>query len=263
MTSDPRKSKPEAPKGPDRSTTIFWFRRDLRIQDNAGLYHALKENKNVLPVFIFDTEILDKLEDRADKRVEFIHQSLRLLKDELEKMGSTLWVLHGNPIDIYKKLQPQAVYTNHDYEPYALQRDEEVKSILKLKDILFKTFKDQVIFEKDEVVKDDGKPYTIFTPYSKKWKAALNKFHLKSYPTETFFDHFKKIHPLPLPTLQEIGFEETHPVFPERVVKTSIVEHYDRQRNFPAIRGTTQLSVHLRFGTVSIRKLAQIALKKK
>ena len=205
MTSfNPKSLHPEVTKRiADGTTAIFWFRRDLRIQDNTGLYYALKENKSVLPVFIFDNEILDKLEDKADKRVEFIHQSLQLLKVELEKMGSSLWVLHGKPIDIYEKLQPLAVYTNHDYEPYALERDEAVKSILKQKDILFKTFKDQVIFEKDEVVKDDGKPYTIFTPYSKKWKAALNKFYLKSYPTEKFFDHFKKIHPLPLPTVPD------------------------------------------------------------
>ena len=174
------------------TTTLFWFRRDLRLQDNAGLYHALKENKEVIPIFIFDSVILDKLDDPADRRVEFIHQTLALLKDELEKTGSSLLILHGNPVDIFKHLQPKAVYTNHDYEPYATKRDGGIKEILERKGISLKTFKDQVIFEKDEINKEDGTPYTIFTPYSKKWKAALNKFYLKSYPVEKYADNFKK-----------------------------------------------------------------------
>ncbi len=246
----------------DSTTTVFWFRRDLRLQDNAALYYALRENKNVVPVFIFDSNILDKLEDKADKRVEFIHQSLEVLKNQLEELGSSLLVLHGDPIEVYKTLHPKRVYTNHDYEPYAKQRDEEVSKILFAKGSELKTCKDQVIFEKEEVMKDDGKPYTIFTPYSRKWKAKLNTFYLKSYPTEKYFGSFKKISTQTIPTLKEIGFEKTGAVFPERVIKQSIVEHYDKQRNFPAIQGTTRLSVHLRFGTVSIRKLAQVALKK-
>ncbi len=246
----------------DRDTTIFWFRRDLRLQDNAGLYHALKENKSVLPLFIFDTAILDKLEDKYDKRVEFIHLSLKLLKDELEQIGSSLLVSYGNPVEIFNQFRPKAVYTNHDYEPYALQRDEVVGLTLAKKNILLKSFKDQVIFEKVEVVKDDGKPYTIFTPYSRKWKATLNKFFFKAYSTEKYFHHFKKIPPLPWPALKQLGFESTSFAFPDRVIKASIIQHYDKQRNFPAIQGTTRLSVHLRFGTVSIRKLVQIALKK-
>ncbi len=245
-----------------KSTTLFWFRRDLRLQDNAGLYHALKENNEVLPIFIFDSEILDKLEDKSDLRVAFIHQSLTLMQKQLEEIGSSLLVLHGNPVEIFKQLNPKAVYTNHDYEPYARHRDGLVKKILEEKGIAFKTFKDQVIFEKDEVVKDDGKPYTVFTPYSRKWKSKLEDSTLKSYPTEKHFDSFKRVTPLPLPSLSEIGFQETNFSFPERLVKQSIVEQYDKQRNFPAIAGTTKLSVHLRFGTVSIRKLAQVALKK-
>ncbi len=245
-----------------KNTVLFWFRRDLRLQDNAGLYHALKESEEVLPLSIFDSEILDKLEDKADLRVAFIHQSLMLMQKQLQEMGSSLLVLHGNPIEIFKKLNPKAVYTNHDYEPYALQRDGLVKEILEEKGTSFKTFKDQVIFEKDEVTKDDGKPYTIFTPYSRKWKSKLEDSTLKSYPTEKYFENFKKVSPIPLPSLSEIGFQEVPFVFPERLVKQSIVEQYDKQRNFPAIEGTTKLSVHLRFGTVSIRKLAQVALKK-
>ncbi|MCX8489888.1 MAG: deoxyribodipyrimidine photo-lyase [Cyclobacteriaceae bacterium] len=246
----------------NKGTTLFWFRRDLRLQDNAGLYHALKENEEVLPVFIFDAEILDKLEDKADLRVAFIHQSLTLIQKQLEEMGSSLLILHGNPIEIFKELNPKAIYTNHDYEPYARERDGVVRTILEEKGIAFKTFKDQVIFEKDQVTKDDGKPYTIFTPYSRKWKSKLKELTLKSFPTEKYFSNFKKITPIALPTLKDIGFEETSFNFPERLVKQSIVEQYDKQRNFPAIAGTTKLSVHLRFGTVSIRKLAQIAVKK-
>ncbi|UXE67417.1 MAG: deoxyribodipyrimidine photo-lyase [Chryseotalea sp. WA131a] len=244
------------------TTTLFWLRRDLRLQDNAGLYHALKENAEVLPIFIFDTEILDKLEDKTDLRVAFIHQSLTVMQKQLVEMGSSLLVLHGNPVEIFKKANPKAVYTNHDYEPYARNRDEQVKTILEAKGTVFKTFKDQVIFEKEEVTKDDGKPYTVFTPYSRKWKSKVMDSTLTSFPTEKHFRNFKKITPLPLPSLQAIGFQETSFSFPERLVKQSIVEHYDKQRNFPAIAGTTKLSVHLRFGTVSIRTLVQLARKK-
>ena len=246
----------------DSSSTVFWFRRDLRLQDNAGLYHALKENEEVVPIFIFDTTILDNLEDKADRRVTFIHNSLTAMQRQLEELGSTMLVFHGNPIEIFQSLKRKAVYTNHDYEPYARKRDEEVKNMLAKYGTDFKTFKDQVIFEKDEVTKDDGKPYTIFTPYSRKWKSLVTPAQLKSYPTESYFGSFKKTKAVPLPSLGEIGFETTGAPFPERVIKQSIVEKYDQHRNFPAIEGTTKLSVHLRFGTVSIRKLAQLAQKK-
>jgi len=246
----------------DDSSTLFWFRRDLRLQDNAGLFHALKENKDVLPIFIFDTNILDKLEDKNDRRVEFLHHSLTWIQQQLEELGSSIIVFHGDPQTIFKSLKPKAVYTNHDYEPYARQRDAAVKEILENKGIAFNTYKDQVLFEKGEVVKDDGKPYTIFTPYSRKWKSLITAAMLKSYATENHFGSFKKIKRVPLPSLEEIGFEPTGLPFPERLIKQSIVEKYDQQRNFPAIEGTTKLSVHLRFGTVSIRKLAQVATKK-
>lgn len=246
----------------DTDTTVFWFRRDLRLRDNAALYYALKENKNVLPIFIFDAVILDKLEDKKDSRVDFIHTTLQSLHEELQGLGSSLLVVHSNPVDFFKSIQPKNVYTNHDYEPYARQRDEAVAVILKKKNSELKKFKDQVIFEKDEVLKDDGKPYTVFTPYSRKWKAKLNAFYLKSYPTEKYFHRFKKIDSLPLPSLEAIGFEKSAIAFPPRVIKQSIIAHYDQQRNFPAVEGTTKLSVHLRFGTVSIRQLAVLAKKK-
>jgi deoxyribodipyrimidine photo-lyase len=241
---------------------LVWLRRDLRLSDNAALYHALKKNKNVVCVFIFDAIILDKLEDKADARVEFIADTLKHLQVQLEELGTSLFVYHGKPVEFYKSVSPSAVYTNHDYEPYARQRDESIQKILAQKGIGFHTFKDQVIFEKEEVVKDDGKPYTVFTPYSRKWKALLKPFYLKSYPTEKYFTSFKKLKPLPPPTTEEIGFHQTGIEFPERVIKQSIIDKYDVQRNFPAIAGTTKLSVHLRFGTVSIRKLAVVAKKK-
>ena len=245
----------------ENDLTIFWFRRDLRLKDNAGLYHALHENPKVLAVFIFDIQILEKLEEKADGRVDFIHQSLKVLKHELEELGSSLLVLHGNPLEIFKDMNPRAVYTNHDYEPYARERDERVNKILEGKGIPFRTFKDQVIFDRDEIVKDDNTPYTVFTPYSRKWKSKLSEFYLRGYPTEKYFQRFAKVRPLPFPTLEEIGFKPTAALFPERVIPRVVISNYDNQRNFPSIRGTTRLSVHLRFGTVSIRKLAQVAVK--
>jgi deoxyribodipyrimidine photo-lyase len=245
-------------------TTLFWFRRDLRIQDNAGLYYALKENNNVLCVFIFDIVILEQLEDRHDRRVMFIHQSLQLIKQSLEEIGTSLLIVHDNPVNFYKTISPKAVYANEDYEPYARKRDEAVGKLLQEKGSFLNTFKDQVIFSKDEILKDDRAPYTIFTPYNKKWKAALKPFYYKSYPTEKYFKHFLITDHLSFPTLQEIGFEKT-PVdfeFPERKIKTSIVTNYEATRDYPALAGTSKLSVHLRFGTVSIRKLVQLAVKK-
>lgn len=246
----------------DRETALFWFRRDLRTPDNAGLYHALKENTTVLGLFIFDSEILDGLPDKSDGRVDFIHQSLSALKTSLEEMGSSLLIIHGNPVDVFKHLTPKAVYTNHDYEPYSRRRDDSVTKILQGKNIPFLTFKDQVIFEKSEIVKGDSSPYTVFTPYSRRWKSHLTPFYYKSFPVEKYFSHLKKITPLPMLTLASIGFEKSGIQFPDRKIKQSVIEQYHERRNFPATAGTTRLSVHLRFGTISIRKLVQVALKK-
>lgn len=255
-------SPTEAAKIVTAETTLFWFRRDLRLSDNAGLYHALKKNSSVLPIFIFDTEILDQLEDKQDRRLAFIHDSLLILKTSLEEMGSSLLIVHGNPVDFFTHVKPSAVYSNEDYEPYARKRDSEVAKILSEKKSILKTFKDQVIFSKEEILKDDGTSYSIFTPFSKKWKAALKPFYYKSYPTEKYFQHFRQVHPLPFPTLNDIGFEHTDHSFPERKIKASVIEQYHKQRDYPAIQGTSRLSVHLRFGTVSIRKLVQFAVKK-
>ncbi len=216
----------------------------------------------MIPLFIFDTEILDSLEEKKDARVEFIHQAVSELKSQLEQLGSSLLVLHGNPIDIFKNLKPSAVYVNRDYEPYALARDNEVRTDLQSRGVKFNTYKDHVIFEPTEVLKSDGTPYTIFTPYSRKWQEIFKPVHAKSYSVEALQNNLIKTAPLPLPSLNDIGFSHTTVHFPVRVIKASTIEKYDQQRDFPAIKGTSRLSIHIRFGTVSIRKLIQVALKK-
>ena len=245
--------------------TLFWFRRDLRLSDNAGLYEALKNSGSpVLPVFIFDTEILSHLDDKADRRVEFIYDALSQMQSKLGKLGSSLLIQHGKSLAVFQELVGQypvsAVYTNHDYEPYARQRDSEVSGFLSTKDIVFKTFKDQTIFEKDEILSNSDTPYTVFTPYSRKWKSQLNDFYLRSYPTETYFQHFYKTLPLPFPALSAIGFEATGLPFPGKALREDLVQHYAENRNFPGLPGTSRLSVHLRFGTVSVRQIARQAL---
>jgi deoxyribodipyrimidine photo-lyase len=246
----------------NRDTVLFWYRRDLRLEDNAGLYYALKGNSSVLPLFIFDTVILDRLDDIGDKRVQFIYNSLLVLKEQLEECGSTLLAFYGDPVEIFRQLEPRAVYTNGDYEPYARKRDKEVQQMLLAKNIAFHAYKDHVIFEKSEIVKDNGDPYTVFTPYSKKWKATLSRIFVKSYPAKKYIHNLKKTETLLIPTLTEIGFQTTASEFPRRIIKTSIIADYHNGRNFPGINGTSRLSVHLRFGTVSIRKLVRLAQKK-
>lgn len=246
----------------DKNTTIFWFRRDLRLEDNAGLYRALTHHHQVLPVFIFDSVILKQLDDVHDRRVDFIHQTIVALKEQLESRGSSLLVLYGDPVKIFRKLSPACVFINHDYEPYAIERDEKVKKILEAKGAAFYSFKDQVIFEKDEVVKDNGEPYTVFTPYSKKWKTKLNNYYQKSYPTTDCLHKLKKVSALPMLSLEDIGFKKSEISFPPRIIRQSVIANYHNERDFPAMPGTTRLSVHLRFGTVSIRKLVQLARRK-
>jgi deoxyribodipyrimidine photo-lyase len=239
---------------------IQWFRRDLRLQDNAALYQALKSENPVLPLFIFDTSILDKLEDKDDKRVLFIHRELQNIQNQLREYGSTLDVRYGNPVDVWKQLindyKIEAVFTNHDYEPYAKERDEAIKNLLAQNGIAFNTFKDQVIFEKSEVVKDDGRPYTIYTPYSKKWMAKLNDSYIKPYPTEKYFHNFSKSRPNKIISLKEMGFDEDmNYVFPTYSIDSNLLINYGETRDIPSINGTSKISLQLRFGTVSIRKL--------
>ena len=245
--------------------SIFWFRRDLRLQDNAGLYHALRSGHPVLPIFIFDRNILDELEDRKDSRIEFIHKALEEIQLELAKIGSTLEVHYGFPDQVWKQLLNDhkigKVFANHDYEPYAKKRDEDITKLLRVNNISFHSYKDQVIFEKDEILKDDGTPYTVFTPYSRKWKTKLNKFYLSSYPTEKYLTGFLKQKARAVPSLEEMGFQPSGLSFPLKKWQPDIIKQYTEQRNLPAIAGTSRLSVHLRFGTISIRSLARQAQK--
>ncbi len=246
------------------SIVIHWFRRDLRLEDNAALYHALKSGQPVLCVFVFDRNILDQLEDRSDRRVQFIHARLQELKSQLEQYGSSLLVKYGKPETCWKKIcseyHVKAVYTNHDYEPYARKRDAEMCDFFAKQQIDFLTFKDQVIFEKDEVLKDDGKPYTVYTPYSRKWMAKLNDFYLRSYPTEQYFKSFLKLKPLPMIAAEAMNFHFESFDFPATLVTDQLLVEYKEKRDIPSLPATSKLSVHLRFGTISIRTLARRAL---
>ena len=245
-------------------TALFWHRRDLRIDDNKGLFEALKQNEIVHPIFIFDKSILDKLPNN-DQRILFIYQEIESLKKSYQNLGSDLWVYYGEPSEIIPKIAQElncsSVYFNNDYEPYALQRDQEIQVSLNNIKIEFIGNKDHVIFEKNEVLKDDGKPYTIFTPYSRKWKANLKEEDLREYSIEKYSRNLvQKQQEEALITLEEMGFESKvlHD-FPDRIAKNEILKNYHLSRNFPAVKGTSKLSLHLRFGTISIRKLALIA----
>ena len=246
-----------------QKVSVCWFRRDLRLEDNAALYHALKSPWPVVPIFIFDHNILDKLENKADRRVDFIHRALAHIQDALVQKGSTLEVFYGQPLQVFtqllKKYSIQQVFANHDYEQYAIDRDEQVRALLKVNNATLHTSKDQVIFEKEEVVKEDGKPYTVFTPYSRKWKSVLNDVYLQSYPSEQLSHQFYRQEPVVLPSLASMGFSETGQAFPAQEWKDDLIRKYKEQRDFPAVQGTSRLGVHLRFGTISIRRLARAA----
>ncbi len=243
---------------------IFWHRRDLRFDDNAGLYRAQKWADDVQAIFIFDSQILDKL-PRNDQRVLFIHQALTQLKSAYQKFGGDLKVYFGNPVDLIPEIaikeKATAVFTNRDYEPYALDRDQSIYKILQAKNIEFIGAKDHVIFEKAEVVKADGLPYTVFTPYSRKWKEKMNEFYLSSYPNEKYSAKIVQTKPEKVIALSEMNFEENQLVsFPEMDYSKSHMGKYSIQRDFPAIeKGTSHLGVHLRFGTISIREIARKA----
>lgn len=220
----------------------------------------------MLPIFIFDTDILDKLQDKADRRVDFIHQAVSFLKKQLNVIGSDIRVFHGRPLDVFKELIANypvlKVYTNHDYEPYAIERDEKIKKLLEEKGIGFFSYKDQCIFEKNEVLKDDGKPYTVFTPYSRKWKSKLTPFYYKAYPCEKYRGAFYKCDAEPLPSLESLGFKKTAILFaPPGKVPKVLLKSYKEQRDIPAVEGTSRMSMHLRFGTVSVRQLVNVAVK--
>ena len=232
--------------------SIFWYRRDLRLEDNTGLFKALNENENILPIFIFDDSILDELPE-DDARVNFIYESLSKINKQLNNHNASLQILKGQIDDVWEKLvttyDVQKVYLNKDYEPYAIKRDQKIKEFLNSKGIEMKTFKDQVIFEEDEIVKADGKPYTVFTPYKRKWLEKFTKVNLNLIAN---FDNFyKKI--IDFPSLNQLGLKNSS----LKVKKYSLknVSTYSETRNFPNLDSTSYLSPHLRFGTISVRQI--------
>ncbi|MFK8055545.1 MAG: deoxyribodipyrimidine photo-lyase [Saprospiraceae bacterium] len=259
--------------------SIFWFRRDLRLNDNAGLHAALKAGLPVLPLFIFDRDILDKLDDKSDARVTFLQRRVANLQKELAALGAPMEVRYGTPIEIWKELAAEhtikKVFCNRDYEPYAISRDKDVARLLKAKGASFHTRKDHVIFEEKEVQKKAGGTYTVFTPYSRTWKAKLDErisvdangepvsYFFKAYPTEAYFSAFaktgKQLSGTPAPSLQEMGFDESLIELPIPEAEDELIRKYDEQRDFPAIEGTSRLGLHFRHGTISIRQWARRA----
>ena len=244
---------------------IFWFRRDLRLDDNVGLYQALKSEHSVLPIFIFDKDILESL-PKNDARVTFIHDTLSDINNALkEKYESSLVMFYNKPLEVFKQLSEKysinTVFTNHDYEPYATKRDKDVAAFLKTKDIGFNSYKDQVVFETNEVVKDDGTPYKVYTPYSKKWIAALKANPIKNYNSEEHLTQLVRTTNLPFLSLEDIGFKKSNQVVESYNTSETIINNYEATRNFPAKEGTSKLGPHLRFGTVSVRNMVQKALK--
>jgi deoxyribodipyrimidine photo-lyase len=242
---------------------VFWFRRDLRLEDNSGLFHALCQGEPVLPIFIFDRNILDRLEDRDDSRVTFIHQVVTSLHSRLSAMGSGLHVFHGRPMDVFRQLldhfELSSVYVNHDYEPYARRRDAEVEDMLRAHGVAFHSHKDVVLFERSEVMKDDGQPYTVFTPYSRKWLAVADRQGINQFDTAPWLSHFHKTRTPEIPSLESMGFKPGTLTFPDKMVSDELIAHYAERRNFPALPATSRLGLHLRFGTISIRGLANRA----
>ena len=242
---------------------IFWMRRDLRLEDNTALFHALKTRENVLPLFIFNPDILEHLEVRPDFRVNFIYKTLVGIKESLEKIGSSIYIAHGRPLDVFKKMAEEfhicSVYANRDYEPYSVYRDTHIERFLKINKIEYCSYKDHVLFEKDDLVKDDGKPYTVFTPYRKKFLEKFNKEMVRPLNTLQYFHNFIRIRPLFMMSIEMLGFEPLNIIFPSKALPKTLLEGYAASRDFPARDSTSKLSVHLRFGTISIRKVTALA----
>lgn len=256
------------------SNALVWLRRDLRDDDHAALYHALKRHTQVYLAFVFDIDILEHLTDRQDRRVEFIWESVRELKQSLQSHGSDLIVLHGHAHTEIPALATQlavtAVYANKDYEPTAIARDDAVAKALLAANITLHLFKDQVLFEQDEILTQTGKPYGVFTPYKNAHLAKLTAFYLKAYPVKKYSKHFAQIKPKPMPALESLGFQRTN--LREMRLPTGMagaqqlfddflqrIDQYQDARNYPAVKGVSYLSVHLRFGTISVRQLANAA----
>ncbi len=244
--------------------SIFWFRRDLRLHDNVALYNALQSEEKILPIFIFDSNILDRL-PKDDARISFIHKELFKMNEHLQSFDSGINMYYGSPKEVFKtlseKYQIAKVFTNHDYEPYAIKRDLEIEELLTSKDIQFQTYKDQVIFERNEITKKDGNPYVVYTPYSKKWIEAFQQLDDKKYPSEDLLNKVSTEIDIENLTLEDIGFNETSVPIQNYIFNSKIITEYEETRNFPALDSTSRLGPHLRFGTVSIRQMVARASK--
>ncbi len=261
-------------QSPAQTLALVWLRRDLRLDDNAAIYHAFRSGSVVVPVFVFDKKILDPL-PRADRRVEFIHGSVAQLKGELHALGVDLLVRHGVAADeivgLARALEVEAVYCNHDYEPEAIKRDEGVAAELQKAGIRFLTFKDQVILEKDEVRTATGGMFSVFTPYMKAWRKACDGFQLKAYPVRRYLAALQRARARTDAITGGYRFEQTNlsalgikpgsdgaaDLFQDFLDR---IDGYRDRRNFPGVKGVSYLSVHLRFGTISIRTLARTAM---
>lgn len=244
--------------------SVFWFRRDLRIDDNHGLFQALQSGETILPLFIFDSNILSTL-PKADARVSFIHSEICKLKQVFQQHMSDIQVCYGTPQEVFLSLFRQYdiknIYTNHDYEPYAISRDTAIKKLITAHGGKFFSYKDQVLFEKNEILKKDNTPYTVFTPYSKIWKRTLESTKIPLYKSQEHLHNLSPVpHPLPLISLEEMGFTKSTLSFPSAEYSIDVLKTYDQTRDIPSIPGTSRIGVHLRFGTLSIRKILQKGL---
>lgn len=250
-----------------RELNVFWFRRDLRLDDNAGFKAALRDELPVLPIFIFDEEILDKLPE-DDARVTFIYETLQEMRKSLqEENESSIAMFHGTPENVFRKLikdhEIKKVFTNRDYEPYARQRDGKIKEFLQENDVEFQDFKDQVIFEKDEITKKDGDPYVVYTPYKNTWKEKFRNTDLEFHYTSRYLDNLIKNTRLPNLDLSDIGFKKSSLKVPDYRLSPGLLKDYEKTRDYPAKEGTSRLGPHLRFGTVSIRQMVREADKQR
>lgn len=246
-----------------KKINIFWFRRDLRLNDNHALYKALQSDLPVLPIFIFDTDILDKLENKADARVAFIYHEIKSIKEKLQALGASLQVFYSLPkmafAELVGKYEINTVYANKDYEPYGIDRDKNIELFLQKANVAFQRFNDHVVFEPNTITKDNGEPYSIYTPYSKKWLAAYEASAQVSYPSENCQEGFLRVAQFKMPEFQELGFIVSEKQMPTREVNEELIANYEKYRDIPSVNGTSKLGIHLRFGTLSIRELTTLS----
>ena len=239
-----------------KTISIFWFRRDLRLDDNKGLYHALKENNNVVPIFIYDTNILDKLKEN-DHRIQFIKDKIVEINNDLSKIGKSIIQFHGDPKKVFENLiekyQVQSIYFNRDYTPYSKKRDDEIIKLSNKHNISCNNYKDHVLFEKSDITKDDGSPYKVYTPYSRKWLAKLDSNGIKNYSSEELIKNLTTIESNF--NFSSVGFKKPSITLSKINLSKKVIDEYEMTRNFPSIDGTSKIGVHLRFGTISIRKI--------